>query len=63
MQIEGASFKNYFFNIFFSLAINSFVQDNIFQCTLDQSYRDVTCNKSDLLVSYVDNVISSPPTG
>ena len=39
---------------------NFFLKDSVFQCTLDQSYRDSTCNKSDLIVSYVDNSISSP---
>ncbi len=38
-------------------------QDNVFQCLLDQQYRDAGCRNSDLLISYVDNTISSPQMG
>ena len=60
IQNKNINFSSYYYcnYIFFFI-----FQDNVFQCTLEQSYRDVTCNKADLLISYVDNVISSPSTG
>ena len=38
-------------------------QNNTFQCSLDQNFRDLECQQKDLTLQYVTSSISSPKLG
>jgi invasion protein IalB len=38
-------------------------QNNTFQCSLDQNFRDLECQQRDLALQYVTSSISSPQLG
>jgi|694.fasta_scaffold84297_2 hypothetical protein len=38
-------------------------KNNTFQCTLDQTFRDLECQHKDLALQYVTSTISSPRLG
>ena len=38
-------------------------QNNTFQCSLDQNFRDLECQQKDLSLQYVTSSISSPKLG
>ncbi len=38
-------------------------QNNTFQCALDQTFRDLECQRKDLALQYVTSTISSPRLG
>lgn len=39
------------------------VKDNVFQCVVENQFRDKICETSDLIITYVDNTVTSPPMG
>lgn len=41
------------------LSLTFYMQDNVFQCTLPQEFRDQTCNNADLVLNYIDSYINA----